>query len=66
MNVNEKTALLNYLEFHLVSFCKNTEQQLNPDANGEMWEFAYSILNDMDESIIVDHEPKKLIKKNSG
>lgn len=58
MNFNEKAALIDYLEFHLVTFCNQVGPSVDPDAVGDMWDFAYGILNDLERSIEID-EPSK-------
>lgn len=59
MKKYEKTALLRYLEFHLLKLCEHTEKNLDPDAVGVMYIDAYGILSDLDKSIDVDSEIRK-------
>jgi len=51
MNINEKIALLNYMEFHLVSLCEQVIPHLSPDAVGSLYDAAYGVLCDLDETI---------------
>lgn len=49
MNINEIEATLGYLEFHLIKFVESVEPHIiDPDVIGQMYEQAYSMLNDFE------------------
>jgi len=48
MTLNEKEALLGYLEFHLITLCDGIEKHVDADALGSLYNKAYAILNDME------------------
>lgn len=52
MNKNEKEALLNYLEYHLMVFLENVDEQVEDDeAMIGLYEEAYGILEDVDDTV---------------
>ena len=51
MKLYGKHALLQYMEFHLLRLCEDTEKNLDPDAVGVMYANAYAMLSDIDYSI---------------
>jgi hypothetical protein len=64
MKINQAEAILGYLEFQLLNFVEETEKQVaDPDIIGDMYDRAYGILADMentlDTQILLDY-PKPL------
>lgn len=63
MRANEIEATLGYLEFHLIKFVEDTERQVHdPDIIGDMYDRAYAILNDfeqtLDTQMLIDEQEK--------
>lgn len=56
MVLNEKLALLQYLEFHLLSLCSNMEKNIDSESTQLLYQLSYEILMDIDDSIILDEE----------
>lgn len=57
MDTNKKDALLHYLEFNLVSFVERYEQHIaDPDIIGDMYDQAYGLLNDIEQTIDTQNE----------
>lgn len=56
MDKNNKQALVDYLEFSLVSFAEGFEQHVDPDAVGELYDRLYGILADIEYTIDVGVE----------
>lgn len=48
---HKRQAIVDYLEFGLVHFLKKYEQQIDPKLQGSFYADAYSILNDLDETM---------------
>ena len=51
MNIHEKEAIIDYLEFTLLNFVTKFETHLCSDAVGPLYEEAYGLLNDMDNTL---------------
>ena len=64
MNINEKDALVNLLEFHLLSFVEETGKYINDaDIIGDMYDRAYSLLQDVEMSLDTQvklNQPKRV------
>ncbi len=61
MKTNEKQALLQYLEFQLLTLVEGTEKHIDdPDIIGDMYDKAYAILVDIEMSIDTN---EMLVKK---
>ena len=63
----EKDALIGYLEFQLSSLCDRLERNLDPDAVGDMYDMAYSIVSDVEQSIqdVIDLDDAARIPTNN-
>ncbi len=71
MNVNEKEALLRYLEFHLLKFVEAYEPHItDPDIMSDMYDRAYGVLVDMEQTIAAQTEIQQValsrVKKRSS
>jgi len=53
MTSSEKDALVNYLEFHLLTFCEQIEPLIDHHNVNDVYINAFKILQDIDSSIIV-------------
>jgi hypothetical protein len=54
MKQNQAEALLQYIEFHLLSFVEESEPMLaDPDAAGDLYDRAYAILADIEDTLTV-------------
>jgi len=51
MTISEKEALLNYIEFGLLTFCNDMDQHVDPDAQGVLYENAYRLLLDVEDTL---------------
>lgn len=51
MTIYEKDAVVEYLEFNLLVLCESLEEHMDPDAIGSLYENAYQLLNDMDQTL---------------
>jgi hypothetical protein len=51
MKLEEKVALLQYLEEQLTALCVALEPHLDPDAVGTMYDQAYELISDMEDTI---------------
>lgn len=61
MNERKKNALLHYLEFNLVKFVERYECHIDdPDVIGDMYDQAYDLLNDMEQTIDTQREIEKI------
>lgn len=54
MTQTEKTALIRYLDFHLLKLCEQIESNVDPDAIGYMYKIAYDIVDDLKLSIVTN------------
>lgn len=67
MKQNQAEALLQYIEFHLLNFVEETEPMLSdPDAIGDMYDRAYAILVDVEDTLAVQRllERKRPLTSN--
>jgi len=48
MTQNEKDALLNYLDFQLLTYVENFERHVDSDVMRQMYDDAYALLIDLD------------------
>ena len=56
MKADEIEAVLGYLEFHLIKFVEEMERHItDPDIIGGMYDRAYSILKDFEETLDQQH-----------
>jgi len=51
MTTHEIGALMEYLEFHLVSLCERMEPHIGPELTNELYQNAFDILVDIEDSI---------------
>jgi len=51
MTISEKEALLQYLEFGLINFCDIIDQHIDPDCKGVLYESAYLLLIDLQDTL---------------
>lgn len=51
MTLSEKEAILDYLEFGMMHMCTELEPALDPDAIGLLYETAYLLLVDLDNTM---------------
>ncbi len=58
MTINEKDAILRYLEFTLLAQCDQINQRMHPGTIGILYDSAYAVLNEMEASIqdIIDFQ----------
>lgn len=68
MTQNEKSAILNYLDFQLLTYVEKFEKHVDGDVLHQMYDDAYALLNDLDITLdtqikLQDRKYKK--KKNS-
>lgn len=52
MTRNEKDALINYMDGQLMVLCQALKPHMDPDAVGMMYEEVYSLLHDLQDTII--------------
>lgn len=53
MTISEKEALLQYIEFGLINFCEMIDPHIDHDCKGMLYESAYLLLNDMQDTLDV-------------
>jgi len=54
MKINEKDAIINYLEFQLLVLIESVEKHISdPDVINELYDNAYKMLVDVDDTISV-------------
>lgn len=64
MNKNETEAILGYLEFHLVRFVEDIEKHVSdPDVVAGMYDRAYSVLNDFEQTLAAQLEIERAVDK---
>jgi len=51
MTISEKEALLQYLEFGLITLCDDIDPHMDPDCKGVLYESAYLLLIDMQDTL---------------
>jgi len=51
MKTCEKDALLDYLEFHLITLCEQVIPDYDPNKIHSLYKIAYSILDDFETTI---------------
>lgn len=51
MNIDEKEAIVNYIEFHALRLCESLEQYVDSDHKHLLYEYAYDMLSDIDQTI---------------
>lgn len=52
MKLGEAEAIIGYLEFHLLTLVENAEKHVSdPDVIGGLYDHAYSILSDFEETL---------------
>jgi hypothetical protein len=52
MKLGEAEAIIGYLEFHLLTLVENAEKHVSdPDVIGGLYDHAYSILNDFEQTL---------------
>lgn len=54
MTQHEKQALIEYIDNHLWVLCQTMKPHVDPDAVGTLYESAYGILYDLQDTIMVD------------
>ena len=56
MTPNEHQAIIDYIEFNLVQFVEGFAQQVAHEVSQQMYEQAYSVLNDIDDALCLQAE----------
>lgn len=56
MTHDEKEALLGYLEFHLLTLCERFEEKVGVGAIGDLYDTAYGILVDVENTLETHRE----------
>jgi len=64
MTLHEKQALIEYIDNHLWVLCQMIKPHVDPDAVGTLYEGAYGILYDLQDSILVDAPTSVPVSKN--
>lgn len=62
MTSNEKDALLTYLEFDLLKFVEHFEQHVNPAVAAQMYDHAYGVVADMEQTLETNIELQECAK----
>lgn len=65
MTLNEKEALLLYLEHRLFDYCEEMEQHLHNGDIGSIYDGMYYILSDMEQTLEVQVELSAAYNKKS-